>query len=89
MFLFNTNLEAQSQIDRINELKAVMKEDDRIVELRTNVRKASESQLENGVIDATALLTKLTDEKTARLTASYHEIQLMQSIYQLKHILNK
>lgn len=89
VFLFNTNLEAQSQIDRINELKAVMKEDDRIVELRTNVRKASESQLENGVIDATALLTKLTDEKTARLTASYHEIQLMQSIYQLKHILNK
>ena len=89
VFLFNTNLKTRSQLDRIDELKAVMKEDSRIVELRTKVRKAAESQLDNGVIDATALLTKLTDEKQARLTASYHEIQLLQNIYQLKHTLNK
>jgi outer membrane protein TolC len=89
VFLFNTNLKIQSLLDHINELKAIMKENDRIVELRTNVRKAAESQLNNGVIDATALLTKLTDEKQARLTTSYHEIQLLQSIYQLKHTLNK
>ena len=89
VFLFNTNLKIQSLLDHINELKAIMKENDRIVELRTNVRKAAESQLDNGVIDATALLTKLTDEKQARLTTSYHEIQLLQSIYQLKHTLNK
>ena len=62
---------------------------ERDVELRANVRKAAESQLDNGVIDATALLAKLTDEKQARLTASYHEIQLLQSIYQLKYTLNK
>lgn len=89
VFLFNTNLETRSQTDRIHELETIMKENDRIVELRTNVRKAAESQLDNGVIDATALLTKLTDEKQARLTASYHEIQLLQSIYQLKYTLNK
>ena len=89
VFLFNMNLKTQSQLDRIRELKAVMKENDRIVELRANVRKAAESQLDNGTIDATALLTKLTDEKQARLTASYHEIQLLQSICQLKNTLNK
>lgn len=88
-FLFNTNMQAQSQLDHIDELKAVMKENNRIVELRTNVRKAAESQLDNGIINATDLLTKLTDEKQARLTASYHEIQLLQSIYQLKYTLNK
>lgn len=89
VFLFNTNLKTRSQLDRIDELKAVMKENDRIVQLRENVRKAAESQLDNGIIDATDLLTKLTDEKQARLTASYHEIQLLQSIYQLKHTLNR
>lgn len=89
VFLFNTNMQTRSQLDHIDELKAVMKENDRIVELRANVRKAAESQLDNGVIDATSLLTKLTDEKQARLTASYHEIQLLQSIYQLKYTLNK
>ena len=89
IFLFNTNLQTRSQLDHINELKAIMKENDRIVELRTSVRKAAESQLDNGVIDATELLTKLTDEKQARLTASYHEIQLIQSICQLKNTLNR
>ena len=89
VFLFNTNMQTRSQLDHIDELKAVMKENDRIVELRTNVRKAAESQLDNGVIDATDLLTKLTDEKQARLNASYQEIQLIQSIYQLKYTLNK
>lgn len=89
VFLFDTNMQVQSQLDHIDELKAIMKKNDRIVELRANVRKAAESQLDNGVIDATALLTILTDEKQARLTASYHEIQLLQSIYQLKYTLNK
>lgn len=89
IFLFNTHLKTQSQQDHIDELKAVMKEDNRIVELRANVRKAAESQLDNGIIDATDLLAKLTDEKQARLNASYHEIQLLQSIYQLKYTLNR
>ena len=89
VFLFNTNMQTRLQLDHIDELKAIMKKNDRIVELRTNVRKAAESQLDNGVIDATDLLTKLTDEKQARLNASYQEIQLLQSIYQLKYTLNK
>lgn len=88
-FLFDTNMRTRSQLDRIDELKAVMKENDRIVELRANVRKAAEAQLDNGVINATDLLTKLTDENEARLNASYQEILLLQSIYQLKFTLNK
>ena len=89
VFLFNTNTQTRSQLDHIDELKAVMEKNGRIVELRTNVRKAAEAQLDNGVIDATDLLTKLTDEKQARLNASYQEIQLLQSIYQLKYTLNR
>lgn len=89
LFLFNTSLQTQSQTDRISELESIMREDTRIVELRSNVRRAAESQLENGVIDATALLTKITDENQARLASSYHEIQLIQSIYQLKYTLNR
>ena len=89
MFLFNTRLQTQSQSARITELEEIIKDDARIVALRTNVRRAAESQLKNGVIDATALLTKITDENQARLTSSYHEIQLLQSIYQLKYTLNR
>ncbi len=35
------------------------------------------------------LLSKITDENQARLTAIYHEIQLTQTIYQLKYTLNR
>lgn len=89
LFLFNTRMSARSQSDRIAEIEDVMKEDSRIVELRASVRRAAEAQLENGVIDATALLSKITDENQARLTSAYHEIQLLQSIYQLKYTLNR
>lgn len=89
LFRFNTNLQTRTQTDAIDGLRKVMKEDNRIVELRGNVRRAAESQLANGIIDATALLSKITDENQARLTASYHEIQLLQNIYQLRYILNR
>lgn len=89
VFLFNTNMQTESHTARIRELKKVMANDARITELRMNVRRAAESQLKNGIIDATALLSKITDENQARLTASYHEIQLIQSIYQLKYTLNR
>ena len=89
VFLFNTKLQSLSQNNSINELENEMKEDVRIVKLRENIRKAAESQLKNGVIDAHALLGKITDENQARLTAAYHKIKLIQNIYQLKYTLNR
>lgn len=89
VFLFNTRLQTAAQTEEIDGLRAVMADDSRIVELRGGVRKAAESQLRNGVIDATALLSKITDENQARLTAAYHEIQLIQSIYNLRNTLNR
>lgn len=89
VFLFNTRLRATSESRAIDGLRRIIGEDDRIVELRGNVRRAAESQLSHGVIDANALLTKITDEQVARLNASLHQIQLLQSIYQLKYTLNQ
>ena len=70
-------------------MQAVMADDAKIVALRESVRKAAESQLRNGVIDATSLLSRITDENQARLTAAYHEIQLLHNIYKLKYTLNR
>lgn len=89
VFLYNTRLQTSAQTEDIAGIRAVMADDPRIVELRARVRQAAESQLRNGVIDATALLTKITDENQARLAASFHEIQLLQNIYKLKNTLNR
>lgn len=89
LFLFNTELQTTSQQSTISSLRKVISDDARIVALRTQVRKTAESQLTNGIIDATDLLGKITDETRARLNASFHEIQLLQKIYQLKYTLNQ
>ncbi len=57
LFLFNSSIVEASQREAIDGMRTIMKDDSRIIELRTNVRKTAESQLENGVIDATALLS--------------------------------
>lgn len=88
-FLFNSDMQTASQIETIDGLREVMTNDARIISLRTSVREAAESQLRNGIIDTTTLLTKITDENQAKLTARFHEIQLLQEITNLKYTLNR
>ena len=89
VFLFNTNLASAQGQAEIRKQQAVLADDERIVELRTSVRKAAESRLANGVIDTTDLLSKITDEAAAAVNAAYHKIELAKTVYQLKHTLNR
>jgi outer membrane protein TolC len=88
-FLFNTQMQTTQDDGEIARLRKAITNDSRIVELRSSVRKAAESKMENGVIDATELLQKITEETNASLTKSTHEIELLQAIYRLKHTLNQ
>ena len=89
VFLFNTEMQTTQEDGEIARLRKAIEDDNRIVELRRRVRMAAESQLENGVIDATDLLRKITDETSATLARSTHEIELLQAIYRLKTTLNQ
>ena len=89
IFLFNTEMQTTQENGEIDRLRKALEDDNRIVELRQRVRKAAESQLANGVIDTTDLLRKITDETTANLNRSTHEIELLQAIYKLKTTLNQ
>lgn len=89
LFLFNSDIKTASQMENIEGLRDVIADDEKIVQLRASVRKAAESQLANGVIDMTGLLTKITDENQANLAARFHEIQLIQEIYNLKYTINR
>ena len=89
VFLFNTQMQTTQDDGEIARLRQTITDDSRIVELRRRVRMAAESQLKNGVIDATDLLRKISDETAAALARSTHEIELLQSIYRLKTTLNQ
>lgn len=88
-FILNSEIQKATQTETINGLRDIMKDDRRIVDLRASIRRAAESQLDNGVIDTTSLLDKITAENQAELTARFHEIQLLQEIYNLKYTLNR
>lgn len=87
--LHNLSLQTASQLAAIEGIRKSSVTDERILQLRTNVRLAAEAQLRNGVIDATSLLAKITDENLAALSMCLHRIQLLQEIYKLKYILNR
>ena len=89
VFLFNTQMQTTQDDGEIARLRQAITDDSRIVELRRRVRMAAESQLKNGVIDSTDLLRKITDETSASLARSTHEIELLQATYRLKTTLNQ
>lgn len=89
IFTFNTRLQTTQQEGEILRLRETVETDGRIVALRRSVRMAAESQLENGVIETTDLLRKITDETSAALDRSTHEIELLQTMYKLEHELNQ
>ena len=89
IFAFNNQLQAEQENAEITRLRTALKDDDRIVELRGNVRAAAEARLEEGVIDMNDLLGKISDESAAKIARSTREIELMKAIYDLKHTLNR
>lgn len=89
VFLFNTSMQTMQEDGEVERLRMAVEDDAKIVELRRRVRLAAESQLKNGVIDATDLLRKIADETTAVQNQSTHEIELLQTVYRLKTTLNQ
>ena len=89
IFLFNTRLQTTEENGDLARLRKALADDDRIVALRRSVREAAESKLRNGVIDTNDLLQKITDEAAAATARSAREIELLKSIYELKHTLNR
>lgn len=89
IFTFNSRLQAEQESADIAAMRAALRDDDRIVELRSSVREAAEARLQEGMIDTNDLLGKISDESSAKITRSTHEIELLKAIYDLKHTLNR
>lgn len=89
MFLFNTRLQATQQNSAVLSMRKQMVDDEEIIRLRANIRKAAEAKVANGTLTVTEMLREITSENLARQTKALHEIQLLMNIYQLKYTMNK
>jgi outer membrane protein TolC len=80
-FLFNTHLAVKQQNNDILKLEQFLKTDGEIISLRINVKKASLSQLENGIINSSDYLREVNAEDNARQSKILHETQLLMAEY--------
>lgn len=87
-FLFNTGLQATQQQTEIDKLKELMRNDDEIVRLRTNIKNSAGAKVANGTLSVTELLREIHEEDLARQNMALHEIQLLMAIYNLKYTTN-
>lgn len=88
VFLFNTHLQVSQQTSAIASMEQQMRDDDEIIRLRTNIRKAAEAKVANGTMTVMDMLREITNENMARQNKSLHEVQLLKNIYQLKYTTN-
>ncbi len=87
-FLFSINLEIKRQQGEINKLRELLKTDHEIISLRSNIKKASEAKVENGILSVSDLVREINAENLAMQNRAFHEIQLIMAIHQLKWITN-
>ncbi len=86
--VFRTNtqlLRAQQQQD-LEKFRQLIGQDQEAAALRSAVKMAAESQLENGVITTHEYINKLNAENVARLSLAIHQLQLLQAQHQLQFL---
>ena len=84
-FLFNNNLEQIQQNENITRYKKLMTDDEKMLSLRSAVRKAAESKLSHGIIDVNDLIHEINQENAAKVQQSIHEIEMLKQIYDLQY----
>ena len=88
VFLFNNRLEQMQHQEAIDRYRSLMSQDEEIIALRQQVRKAAESKLSHGIIDVNDLVRDINSENAARVQQSIHEIEMLKQMYDLKYTTN-
>ncbi len=87
-FLFDNRMEQIQQYENIARYRRLMADDEEIISLRSSIRKAAESKLSHGIIDANDLVREINNENAARVQRSIHEIEMLKEMYDLKFTTN-
>ena len=87
-FLLNNRLEQMQHDEAVERYRKLMTQDDEIIALRQQVRKAAESKLSHGIIDVNDLVRDINSENAALVQRSIHEIEMLKGMYDLKYTTN-
>ncbi|MCL2247463.1 MAG: TolC family protein [Lentimicrobiaceae bacterium] len=84
VFLFNTNQKLTQQNADIEKFNELLKQDDEIIELRAKIKSTAAAKVENGTLTVSDYLRDVTNENMARQVKAVHELNLLQTVYQLR-----
>jgi outer membrane protein TolC len=85
LFLYHIRLTETRENKDIQRIRDLMNDDQEIIALRENIRKAAEAKVNSGTMTVTDLLQEISREDLARQTKIVHEIDLLIAVYQLKN----
>ena len=81
LFLFNTSITLKQQDNEMLKYQQLLVNDNTIIALRANVKKAAEAKLENGIITSSDYIREANKESNAREDKALHEVQLLLAQY--------
>lgn len=87
-FLYGKRIEQVRLNADIEQMREILEDDDRLINIRTSIREASESQLRNGTLLISDLLKDINDEHRARIDKSIHELEYLKKLYEMRYTLN-
>lgn len=88
VFMFNTDLDIMQKQNTVNTYREQLEYDDRIIGLRTSIRKSSEAKLAGGTISGTDLTNDINAEQTAIQDKIIHQMEMLLAIYNLHFTTN-
>lgn len=88
-FLFNQQFQTIQNNSDLDKIQQLINKDNKLIELRESIKKASLAQLENGVITTNDYLREVNELDRAKNQKIIHEIQYLLTQYNLKAQLNQ
>lgn len=87
-FLYNTNLLLTQSNGEIERIRKQMEDDDKIIELRGNIKQSAEAKVAQGTMTVIEMLREVTAENSAIQTKLMHGVELLKTIYDIKYKTN-
>lgn len=85
-FVVNNDFRKREKEGMMQALEKQLREDDEIIRLRGNIRKASEAKLSNGTISTTDHIREINAESLAKQAKDIHEIEYLMRIYEFMRL---
>lgn len=88
-FLFNTNLQLESQKTEVERLEKLLNSDKQIILLRERIKESAKYKLDNGIMSVSDYIKEVNANDMAKQNEILHRIQLLMSIYKHKNLTNQ